>query len=73
MISHLTEELSEMVWGLLRHNVSLAIIVVDIEGMLRRDGPSGGSEGSHSQVSQSDRGLEVDSLEVENPPDHNFT
>ena len=73
LISRLTEELSELVWGLLRHNVSLAVVAVEIEGMLRRDGPSGGGEGSRSRVSQSDRGLEVDSLEVENPPDHNFT
>jgi len=51
----------------------LAVVAVEIEGMLRRDGPSGGGEGSRSRVSQRDTGLEEDGLEVENPPEYNFT
>jgi hypothetical protein len=48
MGSHLTDEQSELVQGLLRHNVPLPAVVVAIEGMLR-DGRSGSGEGSGSQ------------------------
>ena len=61
----LTEEESELVQGLLRHNVSLPAVVVAIEDMLRRDGLSGGGEGSGSRVPQSDRHLVGG-----NPPDY---
>jgi hypothetical protein len=67
MGSRLTDEQSELVQGLLRHNVPLPAVVVAIEGMLRRDGSLGGGEGSGSQNTQRDGDQEGD-----NPPGYDF-
>jgi hypothetical protein len=67
MGSRLTEEQSELVQGLLRHNVPLPAVVVAIEGMLRRDGPLGSDEGPGSQNTQRNGHQEGD-----NPPGYDF-
>ena len=67
MNARLTEEQSELVQGLLRHNVPLPTVVGAIEGMLSREGPSGGGEGSGSRITQRDECPEAD-----NPPDYEF-
>ena len=64
--AHLTEEQSELVQGLLKQNIPLPAVVGVMEGMLRREGPSGG-EASGSRIIQSDISLEED-----NPPDYDF-
>jgi hypothetical protein len=63
MGSRLPDEQSALVQGLLRHNVPLPVVVVAIEGMLRRDGPSASGEGSGSRNTQHDGHVEGD-----NPP-----
>lgn len=65
MGSRLTDEQSELVQGLMRHNVPLPAVVVAIEGMLRRDGLSGSGEGSGSRNMQRDGDLEGG-----NPPEY---
>jgi hypothetical protein len=67
MGSRLTDEQSELVQGLLRHNIPLPAVVVTIEGMLRRDGPSGSSEGSGNQNTWHDGHQEGDK-----PPGYDF-
>ena len=67
MGSRLTDEQSELVQGLLRHNVPLPAVVVAIEGMLRRDGPSGSGEDSGCQNTWHDGHQEGD-----NPPGYDF-
>jgi hypothetical protein len=65
--ARLTEEQSELVQGLIRHNVPLPTVVGAIEGMLRREGPSGSGEGTCSRLTQSNMRPETD-----NPPDYDF-
>jgi hypothetical protein len=63
--ARLTEEQSELVQGLLRHNVSLPTVVGAIEGMLRGDRYSGGDEDSGVRITRNDGRPEMD-----NPPDY---
>jgi hypothetical protein len=67
MGSSLTDEQSELVEGLLRHNVPLPAIVLMIEGMLRRHGLSGSGESSGSQNTWHNGHQEGD-----NPPGYDF-
>jgi hypothetical protein len=64
--ARLTEEQSELVQDLIRRNIPLGTVVGVMEGLLRREGASGG-EGSGSRMAQSDGGLRS-----ENPPDYDF-
>jgi hypothetical protein len=65
--ARLTEEQSELVQSLIRQKIPLPAVVGVMEGMLRREGPSVGGEGSGSQISQTDGSLEPD-----DPPDYDF-
>ena len=55
----LSEEQSELVQSLIRHNVPLPTVVDAIEGLLRTGGPSGGGQ--------------LEGLEPDNPPEYDFT
>lgn len=65
--TRLTEDQSELVQSLIRYNVPLVTVAGVMEGLLRREGPSGDSEGPGSHVAQNDV-----CLEAENPPDYDF-
>ena len=61
----LTQEQSELVQDLIRHDIPLITVAGVMKGMLRTE--SGGGESSGSRVNQSD-----EHLETENPPDYDF-
>jgi hypothetical protein len=63
--ARLTQEQSELVQDLIRHDIPLVTVAGVMKGMLRTE--SGGGESSGSRVTQSGEGLEA-----ENPPDYDF-
>jgi len=67
MSACLTEEQSELVQSLIRHNIPLPAVVGVMEGMLRSEGQLGSGMGSGSRITQSDGSLGPD-----NPPDYDF-
>ena len=66
MDAGLTQEQSELVQDLIRHDIPLITVAGVMKGMLRTEGPSSGGGISGSRVTQSDERLE------ENPPAYDF-
>jgi hypothetical protein len=67
MPTYFTEQQTELVQSMIRNNVSISAVAGVIEGMLRREGPSGSGEGSSNRITQRDG-----RVEAENPPSYDF-
>ena len=66
--THFTEQQIELVHSMIRNKVSISAVSGVIEEMLKREGPSGGGEGSSHRITQRDGVYDG----VGNPPGYDF-
>jgi hypothetical protein len=64
---YFTEQQTELVQSMIRNKVSISAVSGVIKEMLKREGPSGGGEGSSNKTTQRDG-----CFEVENPPGYDL-